>query len=111
MPSRAAGSRRRRPNTRLQITRGGRAYAVLPLGAKDVPCTQRLEIVTPDGIVCGARDYPIAATTCTTKDLALGADGTVIQPLPDAMEAQGPHTSYGDGTQTCTWRWWTGALK
>src|SRR5207253_1542595 len=29
-----------RINTRLQIVHGGRAYAVLPLGAKDVPWTQ-----------------------------------------------------------------------
>jgi hypothetical protein len=98
-----------RPNARLQLTRGGRAYAVLPLGAVDVPCTQSLEVVAPDGTSCGARDYPIAAGTCTTRDLALGADGTVIQSLPDSLETRAGSSA---GTvQTCTWRWWSGALK
>jgi hypothetical protein len=99
----------RRPNTRWQIAREGRAYAVLPLGAKNVPCTQRLEIVAPDGTVCGARDYSMAAGTCTTKDLGLGADGTVIQALPDSMETRA-EVSVGT-VQTCTWRWWPRALR
>jgi hypothetical protein len=32
-----------RRDARLQITRGGKAYAVLPLGASGVSCTQRVE--------------------------------------------------------------------
>jgi hypothetical protein len=98
-----------RANSRLQIAYGGRAYAVMPLGAKDVPCTQRLEIVAADGTVCSARDYAIATGTCTTKDLALGADGTVIQPLPDELETK---VDNGVVTEhTCTWRWWPRALR
>jgi List-Bact-rpt repeat protein len=96
-----------RPDTRLQIARNGRGYAVLPYGAKGVTCSQRIEVLGSDGASCGARDYPIAAGTCDTHDLALGEDGTVIQLLPDAMETKDPVIM----THTCTWRWWAGALR
>lgn len=96
-----------RADTRLQIARGGLAYAVLPYGAKNVACTQRVEVVAPDGASCGSRDYPIAAGSCDTQDLALGADGTVIQQLPDAMEQQDPVML----VHSCTWRWWPGAVR
>ena len=89
------------------MARGGRGYAVVPYGAKNVTCSQRIEVVAPDGTSCGAREYPIAAGTCDTHDMALGADGTVIQLLPDAMETKDPIRL----TQTCTWRWWSAALR
>jgi hypothetical protein len=96
-----------RPDASLQIARGGQAYAVLPLGAKGVDCTQRVEIVAPDGTRCGTRDFKIADGTCDTHDLTLGLDGTVIQRLPDAMESKSETT----GDTTCTWRWWAGAVR
>jgi hypothetical protein len=95
-----------RSDRRLQLARGGRAYAVLPYGATGVDCTQRLEILAPDGTSCGTRDYAIASGKCDTMDLTLGADGTVIQQLPSALESITPVS-----THTCTWRWWTGAVK
>jgi len=95
-----------RTDTRLQIARGGRAYAALPFGAAGVACSQRVDVVAPDGTVCGGADYPIGAGNCDTKDLMLGADGTVIQQLPDAME-----TKSDLSTHSCTWRWWAGVLK
>jgi hypothetical protein len=96
-----------RPDTRLQIVRGGRAYAVIPYGAKGAACTQRIEVVAPDGSSCGARSYPIASGNCDTHQLSVGADGTVIQMLPDAMETKDPIAF----THTCTWRWWPAALQ
>ena len=96
-----------RADTRLQIARGGHAYAVLPLGAKGVACSQRVEVVAPDGTSCGQRDYAVAAGNCDTKDLAMGADGTVLQQLPGAMET----TSADTALHTCTWRWWPAAAK
>lgn len=96
-----------RPLTRLEIVRGGRGYAVLPLGAQSVRCTQRVEVFAPDGTACGAREYPLAEGRCDTEDLALGADGTIIQRLPLSME---PHADVF-GTSGCTWRWWPGALR
>ena len=98
---------RARTDTRLQIARGGRAYAVLPLGAKAVTCSQRVEIVAPDGTSCGATDYPIGNGTCDTHDLVLGADGTVLQQLPDSMETKDDTHAF----RTCTWRWWPGAAR
>lgn len=98
---------RARTDTRLQIARGGRAYAVLPFGAAGVACSQRVEVVAPDGTSCGATDFPIATGTCDTHDLALGADGTVIQQLPDSMETKDDIHAF----HTCTWRWWAAAAK
>ena len=63
-------------------------------------------MLAPDGKSCGARDYPLAAGTCDTLDLALGMDGTVIQQLPVSMETQVDQ----HGSHTCTWRWWAAAL-
>ena len=94
-----------RPDTRLQIARGGRAYAVLPYGAPTVACTQKLEVLASDGTSCGSTDYPIAAGTCNTPDLTLAEDGTVMQQLPTSMEFVDPV----DSMHTCTWRWWTRA--
>ena len=98
---------RTRTDTRLQIVRGGHAYAVLPYGAKGVACSQRLEVVASDGTSCGSTDFPIAQGACDTKDLTVGADGTVMQQLPDSMESRDPFNDF----HTCTWRWWTGSLS
>jgi hypothetical protein len=95
-----------RPDTRLQIARGERAYAFLPLGAPGVSCSQRVDLVAPDGSLCGATNYPIRSGTCDTLDLSMGEDGTVIQSLPTAMETQN-----FEGFRSCTWRWWAAALR
>src|SRR5439155_14603761 len=84
-PMTPAGWLQARPDSRVQIARGGRAYAVFPLGAKGVTCSQRVEIVTPDGTSCGSREYALAQGSCDTQDLTVGAGGTVIQQLPSAM--------------------------
>lgn len=96
-----------RRDSKMQIARGGKAYAVLPLGGKGVSCTQRVELVAPDGTSCGTTDFPIAGGTCDTFDLELGTDGTVIQRLPTVMEAR----NRVSGGQTCTWRWWPAVLR
>jgi hypothetical protein len=97
-----------RRDVQLEIARGGRAYAALPYGARQVTCSQRVEVLASDGTSCGSRDFPIAAGTCDTRDVTLGADGTIIQQLPLSMETgRNPH----DAAHTCTWRWWAGALR
>jgi hypothetical protein len=97
---------RARRDAKLQIARGGTAYAVLPLGASAVPCTQRVELIAPDGTSCATADYPIAGGICDTRELRLGVDGTIIQQLPAAMEQTNVF-----GGNTCTWRWWPAALR
>jgi hypothetical protein len=97
-----------RPDTRLQIARNGRAYAVLPYGEANVACTQKVEIVAPDGTSCGSTEYKIADGNCFTRDLTMAEDGTIIQLLPTAMETvTDPIRAY----HTCTWRWWTRAAR
>ena len=96
-----------RNNTRLQITRGGMAYAVLPYGVATGNCSEHLEIVASDGTSCGARDYPIAAGTCNTMGLTLAEDGTVMQQLPSSMEL----IINSVDAHTCTWRFWTRAAQ
>jgi List-Bact-rpt repeat protein len=91
------------PDTRLQPSRGGQGYLVLPLGAPNTACTQTLEVLAQDGTSCASRDYPIAAGTCDTSDLLAGQDGTVIQQLPASMEAM---TDPSRAWHTCTWRYW-----
>lgn len=96
-----------RRDVKLQIAPSGKAYAAMPVGARGVSCTQRVEVLAPDGASCGATDYAIAAGTCDTLELKLAADGTIIQPLPTAMEK----TNDIVGGHTCTWRWWPQALR
>jgi hypothetical protein len=98
---------RSRPNTRLQIIRGGHAYALLPYGSMGVRCSQTAGVVAPDGTWCASADYPIAPGTCDTSDLTLGADGTVIQQLPFSMETSNDSTN----SHSCTWRWWRAAME
>jgi hypothetical protein len=90
----------KRPNTDLAIARSGRAYALLPMGAPDIDCTQRIEVLAPDGTSCGTFDAAIGAGQCRTEDMALGLDDTPIQLMPAALAAPG----------TCTYRWWPRAI-
>ena len=78
-----------RPNTNLSVALGGKAYAVLPLGAPAADCAQKIEILAPDGTSCGFFDATVARGQCRTEDVALGRDGTPIQLLPQAMAQPG----------------------
>jgi Divergent InlB B-repeat domain len=90
-----------RPNTNLALARGGKAYALLPMGAPDVQCAQRVELVAPDGTSCGSLDATIAAGRCRTEDMTVSLRGTPIQQMP------------ADPTQPplCSYRWWKDALR
>jgi hypothetical protein len=93
-----------RPDTELFIARGGQAYAVLPLPAGGGPCAQRLELVAPDGTVCGSASLGWAGT-CETRAMAVGWDGTLIQRVPEDHE-----TCVSPGHCSCEWRWWSRLL-
>lgn len=90
-----------RPGTSMAIARSGNAYAMLPLGAPDADCAQKVEVIAPDGTACGSFDATIASGGCRTEDLALGLDGTLIQLLPKNLR----------GSNTCAYRWWPHALR
>jgi hypothetical protein len=88
-----------RPNTNLAIARSGAAYALLPMGAPDVDCAQKVDVVAPDGTSCGSFDASIASGKCRTEDFGLGLDGTPVQLLPRSS------------ADTCDYRWWPTALR
>jgi len=90
-----------RPSTQLALTRSGRAFAVLPMGAPDADCDQKVEIVAPDGTSCGSFDIGIAAGKCRTEDVGLGLDGSPIQLMPRNLSQ----------ANTCSYRWWQHALN
>jgi hypothetical protein len=96
-----------RPNTRLQLTREGRAYALLPDGAHVTPCSQSIEVLAPSGASCGALELPVDDAACVTRDLRLGLDGTVLQMLPFSRE----HDLHSWGPRSCTLRFWPAALR
>jgi len=90
-----------RPNTNLALARGGKGYALLPMGAPDVQCAQRIEIVAPDGTSCDSLDANIAAGRCRTEDMTVTLGGTPVQEMP-ADPSQPP---------ICSYRWWKDALR
>jgi hypothetical protein len=98
-----------RRDTWLQVTRNGRAYAMLPMGQPGVACDQTIELLAPTGASCGSLDFAIdASRKCDTFDLRLALDGTVLQKLPSEMEA--PASADGK-TRNCTLRFWPAALR
>jgi hypothetical protein len=91
---------------RLPDSRPG--YAVLPKRATVAPCAQQVALISPAGNFCGAEELPIDANTCTTRDVTLGLDGTLLQMLPGDRE-QNPLPGRDD-VHTCTLRYWPAAL-
>jgi len=96
-----------RPNANMELVRGRGAYAFLPWEGDADVCNQQIEIVAPSGSSCGKLDFPIDGLPCRTRELRLGADGTVLQKMPSDRE-QSPTNN---GVFTCTLRYWPAALK
>jgi hypothetical protein len=95
-----------RNDTFLAIVRGGRSYAVLPEAKNDGDCSQRLEVLTPDGQSCGAQDFRLASGNCKTLGIRVGLDGTIVQQMsPDYEQGAG-----GDNP-SCSWLFWPAALR
>jgi hypothetical protein len=90
-----------RPNTQLAIAGSNKAYAVLPLGAPNADCGQKIEVVAADGTSCGSFDIGIAAGKCRTENVSLSMDGTPIQLMPREFSQ----------SNTCSYRWWMHALR
>jgi hypothetical protein len=97
-----------RPNTRISIARGGRAYAVLPMAGHLETCDQQLELVSLTGSSCGRMDLPLDKLACVSRPVTLGLDGTVMQMLPPARE---PFDPLGSSVRDCTLRYWPAAFK
>ncbi|HZH03139.1 MAG TPA: hypothetical protein VEY30_05095, partial [Myxococcaceae bacterium] len=89
---------------RVAVIRNRRGHALLPLPREGtVPCEQRVEIRSASGLACGAVVFRLSEAACSTRDISVGRDGTVIQQT--ALEA------CSEGTCTCTHRWWPGLFQ
>jgi hypothetical protein len=97
-----------RPDTNMELARSGRAYAFTPWAADASVCDQQVEIVSPAGSSCGKADFAVDGSACTTRELRLGLDGTVMQMLPNSREQNTPP---GSAVYTCTLRYWPAALR
>jgi hypothetical protein len=95
-----------RTDTLLAIVRGGRAYAFMPEAQNDGDCSQRVEVLTPDGQSCGAQDFRLASGNCQTLGIRIGLDGSVVQQMSPAFE-QGA----GTDNPSCSWRFWPALLR
>ena len=94
-----------RPDTKISMAHGGRAYAVLPSQSRDSSpdCSQTVEVVATSGKSCGTAKFTVSQTRCTTLSIDVGYDGTVLQQLPPATMSDNPGS--------CTMRWWPGFLR
>jgi hypothetical protein len=106
-PQAAPGWLRNRPNTGAELARGGRAYAMMPWSTDASPCAQQVELVSPSGNSCGTTTFTVDGSSCLTRELRLGLDGTVMQMLPASREQFVPGSSV---VKTCTLRFWPAAL-
>jgi len=104
----APGWMKARPDTNLALARGRTAYAVLPNGGFDQPCSETVELVSPGGNSCASWTLELARDrSCDTLEVRLGLDGTILQRLP--LELESDSDSNGQ-TKTCTLRFWPAAL-
>ncbi len=88
---------------RLEIVRGGRAYALLPPTPSAPVCTQQVEVLAPDGTSCGVMTFETEPGACASDPLVLGADGTILQQQPLAHLLE-------NGMNGCIEKWWPGIL-
>jgi hypothetical protein len=64
----------------FRFTRGEAGYAVFPAaGRPSADCTQRIDLVSPTGRLCGRVVLREEGSACTTGAVDQGWDGTVVQ--------------------------------
>jgi hypothetical protein len=96
-----------RPNEVPSLARGRGAYAMMPSSESVDVCEQEIEVVSAAGNSCGRIALPLDGFPCTTRDLRLGLDGTVMQMLPRSREPFVPQSTM----RNCTVRFWPAALR
>jgi hypothetical protein len=74
-----------RPGTRVRTVRGGTAYALVPDAAAAGACTQRVELLSAEGRLCGAVTVTASAPDCLPSTLDLGRDGTLLRTAAGAV--------------------------
>ena len=96
-----------RPNTDLKLVESGRAYATAPTAQDAASCGQNVEVLSPSGNSCATLTFTVDGSACTTRELRIGRDGTVMQMLPADRE----HDVTVSGVRTCTMHFWPAALR
>jgi len=72
-----------RPDTNLALAARRTAYAVLPNGGFDQPCSETVELVSPRRkLLCELDARACPDRSCDTLEVRLGLDGTILQRLP-----------------------------
>ena len=88
-----------RPNTRLRMVYGGKAYAVLASANSSSSCpSQQVEVLSPNGTSCGLASFGNGGA-CSWASLEIGYDGTVIQTQPTSSTGC-------QGGSCATWEYW-----
>jgi hypothetical protein len=91
-------------NSTLATVRNRQGYAVLPPpGVSSPTCTQKVQVRTPAGKLCGTVTLRQGAGACVTAPITVGRDGSLVEKLARERCA--------DGACTCTHRLWAGALR
>lgn len=96
------------PDVTLHMIHGGAGYARLPLWGVRGPCEQDIDVISPSGLQCGTVSFVIGEGSCSTDNITVGYDGTVVQQLPREREA--PCTAAGHQCD-CTYRFWPGFFR
>jgi hypothetical protein len=92
----------------LHMVHGGTGYAVLPKPSTSAACQQQVEVVAPSGKNCGTATFSIDGAACTTSDILVGFDGTVVQKVPQERQAA---CTAGGHQCTCSWQAWAGFFR
>jgi hypothetical protein len=80
----------------IRFTRGNAGYAAFPPpGQPSDDCTQRVEVLSPGGRLCGRVVLREEGRGCLTRVADQGWDGTVVQQ---------------SSADACLYRWWPGLL-
>lgn len=98
---------------RIQIVRGGRAYAAFPNGTE---CNPRIELLSSSGEVCGVLEYPkVPGALDEPCDpswfwpagrLHVGFDGSVAR-----LRRATHYENCALGNHCCEYEWWLGELR
>ena len=91
----------------MTLVDGRRAYAFTPTAQDVAACAQKVDVVSPGGNSCGTLTFTIDGNACTTRELRVGRDGSVLQMLPYDRET----VLTSAGARTCTLRFWPSVLR
>ncbi|HVE84720.1 MAG TPA: hypothetical protein VND93_17815 [Myxococcales bacterium] len=93
------------PDTRLVWIRQGKGYALIPKAGDVAECRQQILLYTKAGQSCGGVTFTVDGLPCTTSEINVGPDGTVVQLSPRNLCLDPTCSSF-----RCSYSWWPGLL-